>query len=109
MQFSCCAFLRRSVGYIFFIYHTKSNLCIKKIGNEPVASTPTPASNAAYASFASTVVFPYAITKDFVEALNALTIDTTAAGVQSGTMTFAVVGEGVKPSVSFTITTDVAA
>jgi len=84
-------------------------LQIKKIGNQPVASTPTPANNDAYASFADTVTFPYAITKDFVEALNALTIKTDVAGVKSGTMTVAVLNEGVKPSVSFTITTDVAA
>ncbi len=84
------------------------SLQMKKIGQEPVASQPTPASNSAYDSFADTVVFPYAITTDFVEVVNAIKVATAVAGVQSGTMTVAVANEGVKPSVSFTITTDVA-
>jgi len=83
-------------------------LQMKKIGNEPVASVPTPASNAAYDSFANTVAFPYAITTSFVEVLNAIKIATAVAGQHTGTMTVAVANEGVKPSVSFTITTDVA-
>jgi len=84
------------------------DLEMKKIGNEPVASTPTPASNAVYDSFASVVAFPYAITNDFVKVVEKIKIATTVAGTFGDAMTIAVVNEGVKPSVSFTITTDVA-
>jgi hypothetical protein len=83
-------------------------LQMKKVGNQPVASTPTPADNDAYSGFTDGVTFPYAVTKDFVDVLATLTIKTDVAGVKSGTMTFAVANEGVKPSISFTITTDVA-
>ena len=86
----------------------KFKLQAKQITQAPVASTPTPANNDAYASFASTVAFPYAIPKAYTELLNALTIKTTVNGVKSGVMTFAVANEGVKPTVSFTINTEVA-
>lgn len=85
----------------------KFKLEMKRIAQAPIASTPTPANNDAYASFANTVTFPYAIPKQYTEVLNALTIKTDVAGVKSGTMTVLVPGEGTKPSVSFTITTDV--
>jgi len=82
-------------------------LQMKRLTQAPIAATPTPANNDAYSSFASTVTFPWAVPKQYTEALNALTIKTDVAGVKSGTMTILVPGEGTKPSVSFTITTDV--
>ena len=87
----------------------KFTLRIKKLGISPVASQPTPANNDAYTSFADTVSFPFAISREYVEIINDFTIKTSVAGVQSGTMTIDVANEGVKPSVSLTITTDVAA
>lgn len=81
---------------------------VKRLAQSPIASLPTPASNDAWTSFANTVTFPFPIPKEYTEALNALTIKTSVAGPFNGTMTVLVPGEGTKPSVSFTITTDVA-
>lgn len=83
-------------------------LDIKKIGTDPIAATPTPASNATWSSFASTVTFPYAITLDYAEALNLLTLDTSASGATSGVMTISLTNEGVVPEFSFTIATEIA-
>ena len=100
-DYSTVAQLVNTGSYVFKIQ-------MKKIGNQPVASTPTPANNDAYSGFTAGVTYPYALSKTFVDVLATLTIKTDVAGVKSGTMTFAVANEGVKPTVSFTITTDVA-
>lgn len=84
-------------------------LQIKKNGTDPTTALPTVPTNDVFASFASTVTFPYAITKTFAEALNAVTIKTSVAGAFSEAMTFVLTDEGVVPSVSFTLTTDVSA
>ena len=74
-----------------------------------VSAAPTvDTANAVFASFASTVAYPYAIEKNFEEVLNTVTIATGVAGQFSEAMTFLLSNEGVKPSVSFTLTTDVA-
>lgn len=64
--------------------------------------------NAVFASFANTVSYPHGVEKNFEEILNAVTIATGVAGTHTETMTFLLTNEGVKPSVSFTLTTDVA-
>lgn len=86
----------------------KFKLQSKQITKSPTISVPTPAANDAYTSFASTVTFPYLLPSDYVEILNAVTIKTSVNGVKSGVMTFGVANEGVKPSVSLTINTEVA-
>ena len=83
-------------------------LDIKKNGTDPTTAVPTVPTNDVVTSFANTVTFPYAITKTFAEALNAVTIKTSVAGAFSEAMTFVLTNEGVVPSVSFTLTTDVA-
>lgn len=87
----------------------KFKLRIKKLGISPTATQPIPANNDAYTTFSNTVSFPYAISREFVEIINDLTIKTDVAGVKSGTMTMLVANEGTRPTVSLTITTDVAA
>jgi hypothetical protein len=83
-------------------------LDMKRITKSPIAQTPTPALTAAYSAFTDTVTFPWAVSKDYTQVLESLTIATGVAGAKTGTMTVNVPGEGTKPSVSFTINIDVA-
>lgn len=86
------------------------SLEIKKRELQPsVSASPTVnAGNAVFASYVDSVSYPYAIEKTFEELLNTVTIATGVAGQYSETMTVLVSNEGVVPSVSFTLTTDVA-
>lgn len=81
---------------------------MKKKGTEPVASAPTLPTNDVFASVANTVTFPYGLTKLFVETNNAVTIETGSAGTFSEAISYALTGDGIDVSVSFTLTTDVA-
>jgi hypothetical protein len=83
---------------------------IKKRELQPsVSASPTvDAANAVFASYLDTVSYPYAVEKNFEEMLNTVTIATAVAGQFSETMTVLLTNEGVTPSVSFTLTTDVA-
>jgi hypothetical protein len=85
-------------------------LQMKKRELQPsVSAAPTvDAANAVFASFANTVSYPYGIEKNFEEVLNAVTIATGVAGTFSEAMTFLISNAGVKPTISLTLTTDVA-
>ena len=81
---------------------------MKKKGTEPVAAAPVPPSNDVFLSLANTVTFPYALPKIFAEVNNAVTIKTSVAGTFSENLPYALTGDGIDVSVSFTLTTDVA-
>ena len=94
--------LNNAGSYVF-------SLELKKLGTQPVAATPTLPSNDVFASKTDAVTFPYAISKTSTPVLTALTIETATAGSYSELMTFALTNEGVVPSFSFTVNTEVAA
>ena len=94
--------LNNAGSYVF-------SLELKKLGTQPVAATPTLPSNDVFASKTDAVAFPYAISKTSTPVLTALTIETATAGSYSELMTFALTNEGVVPSFSFTVNTEVAA
>ena len=94
--------LNNAGSYVF-------SLELKKLGTQPVAATPTLPSNDVFASKTDAVDFPYAISKTSTPVLTALTIETATAGSYSELMTFALTNEGVVPSFSFTVNTEVAA
>jgi len=81
---------------------------MKKRGTNPVAAAPTLPTNDVFASVANTVVFPYTVSKSYVEVNNAVTIETGSSGQFSEAISYALTGDEVAISVSFTITTDVA-
>ena len=83
---------------------------MKKLTNSPsITAAPTvDAANAVFASFVDTVSFPYAIESSFAETENTVTIATGVAGQFTEAITYLLASEGVVPSVSFTLVTDVA-
>ena len=93
--------LNNTGSYVF-------SLELKKLGTQPIAATPTLPSNDVFDSKTDAVTFPYAISKTSTPVLTALTIETATAGSYSELMTFALTNEGVVPSFSFTVNTNVA-
>jgi len=82
---------------------------MKKLTQQPsLDAAPTVPTNDVFASFVDTVSFPYAVRQNFAEVTNTVTIETAVAGTFSEAITYTMTNEGVKPSVSFTLTTDVA-
>jgi len=100
-DYSTAAQLVNLGSYIFTIQ-------MKKRGTQPVAAAPTLPTNAVFASVANTVVFPYTVLKTYAEVNNAVTIATGVAGQHSEAISYALTGDEVVVSVSFTLTTDVA-
>ena len=81
---------------------------MKKVGLDPSASAPTLPTNDVIASVVNSVTFPYAITTSYVEVNDTVTIETGTAGAFSELVTYDLANEGVTPSFSFTVATDVA-
>jgi hypothetical protein len=83
---------------------------MRKLTNSPsVTLAPTVNdSNSVFASFANTVSYPYAIEPSFDEVNNAVAIEDATPGQFTETITYLLSSEGVVPSVSFTLVTDVA-
>ena len=81
---------------------------MKKRGTNPIAAAPSLPTNDVFASIANTVVFPYTISKNYIEVNNAVTIETGSAGQYTEAISYALTGDQVAVSASFTITTDVA-
>jgi hypothetical protein len=100
-DYSTAAQLVNGGSYIFTIQ-------MKKRGTQPVAAAPTLPTNDVFASVANTVAFPYGVTKNYVEVNNAVTIATGVAGQFSEAISYALTGDEVVVSVSFTLSTDVA-
>jgi len=100
-SYTTAAQLVNGGSYIFTIK-------MKKRGTAPVAAAPTLPTNDVFASVANTVAFPYAVTKNYVEVNNAVTIASGVAGQFSEAISYALTGDEVAVSVSFTLSTDVA-
>jgi len=100
-SYSTAALLLSAGSYIFTIQ-------MKKRGTNPIAAAPTLPTNDVFASVANTVVFPYTVTKNYVEINNAVTIETGSTGQFSEAISYVLTGDEVVVSVSFTLTTDVA-
>ena len=100
-SYSTAALLLSAGSYIFTIQ-------MKKRGTNPIAAAPTLPTNDVFASVANTVVFPYTVTKNYVEVNNAVTIETGSTGQFSEAISYVLTGDEVVVSVSFTLQTDVA-
>ena len=87
---------------------TVFSLQMKRLTKAPMAAQPTLPTNTVWLSFVGNVTFPWAVPKQYAEAINTMNLETSNSGVFSETMTVLVPGEGTKPSVSFTTTIDVA-
>ncbi len=82
---------------------------MKKLTQSPsLDAAPTVPTNDVFASFVDTVSFPYAVQQNFAEVTNTVTIATGVNGSFSEAITYTMVNEGIKPSVSFTLETEIA-
>lgn len=98
------------VGEFSASTNTLFTVQMKRIGYGPqIAAAPTQSTGDVYSAFTDANSYPYAISLQYSDVLTSLTADTTAPGSFTDVLTFAIVGEAVKPSVSFTSTSVVGA